>query len=131
MKAYKTGALPNLVLAGRLVWGHSIGKLPPFEQYFIGGTDTVRGYDTDSQFGDNQLYGNLELRYRFNKKFQFVVFGDGGSAYCGGNSPYGSFDPLFSVGVGIRLQTPIGPIRLDLGKGSDGIKTHFGIGPTF
>jgi len=131
MKADKKGDLPKLVLAGRLVWGHSIGSLPPFEQYFIGGTDTVRGYDTDSQFGENQLYGNLELRYRINKKFQFVVFGDGGGAYGGDNSPYGSFDPLFSVGVGIRLQTPIGPIRLDLGKGSDGVKTHFGIGPTF
>lgn len=131
MKADKKGELPKLVLAGRFVYGHSLGELPPFEQYFIGGTDTVRGYDTDSQFGENQIYGNLELRYRINRKFQFVAFTDAGSAYGGGSSPYKDMDLLFSVGVGIRLQTPIGPIRLDLGKGSDGIKTHFGIGPTF
>lgn len=131
MKADKKGDLPKLVLAGRFVYGHSLGDLPPFEQYFIGGTDTVRGYDTDSQFGKNQIYGNLELRYRVNKKFQFVAFTDAGSAYGGISSPYNNIDLLFSVGVGIRLQTPIGPIRLDLGKGTDGIKTHFGIGPTF
>jgi outer membrane protein insertion porin family len=73
----------------------------------------------------------LELRYRVNKKFQFVAFSDAGSAYGGNNSPYTNIDLLFSVGVGIRLQTPIGPIRLDVGKGTDGMKTSFGIGPTF
>ena len=130
MKPAKKGDLPKLVLAGRIVYGHSLGDLPTFEQYFIGGSDTVRGYDTDAQFGANQIYGNLELRYRVNKKFQFVAFADAGSAY-GGNSSYPDLDLLSSVGVGIRLQTPIGPIRLDLGKGSDGVKTSFGIGPTF
>lgn len=131
MKPEKKGDLPKLVLAGRIVYGHSLGNLPTFEQYFIGGSDTVRGYDTDAQFGDNQIYGNLELRYRVNKKFQFVAFTDAGSAYGGSFSPNSSIKVLTSVGVGIRLQTPIGPIRLDLGKGNDGIKTSFGIGPTF
>jgi outer membrane protein insertion porin family len=131
MKPEKKGDLPKLVLAGRIVYGHTLGNLPPFEQYFIGGSDTVRGYETDAQFGDNQIYGNLELRYRVNKKFQFVAFSDAGSAYGGNNSPYTNIDLLFSVGVGIRLQTPIGPIRLDVGKGTDGMKTSFGIGPTF
>jgi outer membrane protein insertion porin family len=70
------------------------------------------------------------LRYRVNKKFQFVAFTDAGSAY-GGNTSYPNLNLIASVGVGIRLQTPIGPIRLDLGKGDDGIKTSFGIGPTF
>ena len=66
-----------------------------------------------------------------NKKFQFVTFTDAGSAYGGAFSPYTSIKLLTSVGVGIRLQTPIGPIRLDVGKGSNGIKTSFGIGPMF
>ncbi|MEO6907480.1 MAG: BamA/TamA family outer membrane protein, partial [Abditibacteriaceae bacterium] len=131
MKSEKKGDLPKLVLAGRIVFGHSLGNLPPFEQYFVGGSDTVRGYDTDAQFGDNQIYGNLELRYRVNKKFQFVTFTDAGSAYGGTSSPYTGFKALYSIGVGIRLQTPIGPIRLDLGKGKDGLKTSFGIGSMF
>ncbi len=40
-------------------------------------------------------------------------------------------DLLTSFGAGVRLQTPIGPIRLDIGRGNDGIRTHFAIGPTF
>jgi outer membrane protein insertion porin family len=58
---------PKLVLAGRLVIGHAFGQLPAFEQYFIGGPDTVRGYEVDTQFGDNQYYSNFELRYRLQK----------------------------------------------------------------
>lgn len=131
MKPEKKGDLPKLVLAGRIVVGHSFGNLPAFEQYFIGGTDTVRGYDDDTQYGDNQIYGNLELRYRINKKFQFVVFTDSGTAYGGEFASSSSPDVISSVGVGIRLQTPIGPIRLDLGKGSNGLKTSFGIGSMF
>jgi outer membrane protein insertion porin family len=116
-----------------LVIGQSIGQLPAFEQYFIGGSETVRGYDADEQFGDNQVYGNMELRYRFQNKFQFVAFMDAGSAYGGRFSSTDSFEALFGYGVGVRLQTPIGPVRLDLAKGSGGggFKTHFGIGSSF
>jgi outer membrane protein insertion porin family len=129
----KRGERPKLVFASRLVIGQSIGQLPAFEQYFIGGSETVRGYDADEQFGDNQVYGNMELRYRFQNKFQFVAFMDAGSAYGGRFSSTDSFEALFGYGVGVRLQTPIGPVRLDLAKGSGGggFKTHFGIGSSF
>ncbi|MBV9867509.1 MAG: BamA/TamA family outer membrane protein [Abitibacteriaceae bacterium] len=122
---------PKLVAAGRLVVGKSFGQLPPFEQYFIGGSDTVRGYDIDEQFGDNQVFGNFELRYRVQKKLQIVGFTDAGTAYGGRFSSNVGSKGLFSVGAGLRLQTPIGPIRLDVGKGSRGVRTHFAIGPTF
>lgn len=133
MRAKKRGELPRLVFASRLVVGQSFGQLPPFEQYFIGGSETVRGYDADEQFGDNQVYGNLELRFRIQRKFQLVAFADAGSAYGGQFSSSRGFDALFGLGVGVRLQTPIGPVRLDLAKGSggDGFKTHFGIGSSF
>lgn len=133
IKGEKRGDRPKLVFASRLVVGQSIGQLPAFEQYFIGGADTVRGYDADEQFGDNQVYGNLELRYRLQKKFQLVAFADAGSAYGGRFSSSDAFDALFGYGVGVRLQTPIGPVRLDLakGQGGGGFKTHFGIGASF
>lgn len=130
MAPAKMGEAPKLVLAGRVVIGKAFGNLPAFEQYFIGGSDSVRGYDIDTQFGDNQFYGNLELRYRFQKKFQIVAFADAGKA-SGGNFSSHNEKTLSSVGLGARLQTPIGPIRLDLGIGRDGAKTHFAIGPTF
>lgn len=66
MKPKVATQLPKLVVAGRVVLGRSLNQLPTFEQYFIGGPDTVRGYQTDTQYGDNQIYGNAELRYRFN-----------------------------------------------------------------
>jgi outer membrane protein insertion porin family len=125
----KAGELPKLVAANRLVIGKSFGQLPPFEQYFIGGTDTVRGYDTDTQLGDNQIYNNFELRYRLQKKFQIVGFVDAGKA-AGGR--FATEDKLlYSVGVGVRLTTPLGPIRLDVGNGRDGVRTHFAIGASF
>ncbi len=31
----------------------------------------------------------------------------------------------------IFVQTPVGPVRLELGKGAKGVQTHFGIGPSF
>ena len=131
IKAQALGQQPKLVLAGRFVAGRSLNQLPAFEQYYIGGPDTVRGYNTDAEFGDNQVYGNLELRYRFNRQFQGVLFSDVGTAFGGTFSSNVNPDILFSVGVGVRVQTPIGPVRLDLGRGSNGVKTHFAIGPTF
>ena len=128
--APKVGELPRVVLANRFVYGRSFGNLPAFEQYFVGGSETVRGYDNDELYGDNQFYNNLELRFRFNRTFQFVGFTDVGRAF-GGRFSSPNERTLFSVGVGIRLKTPIGPIRLDVGRGDRGIKTSFGIGPTF
>jgi outer membrane protein insertion porin family len=132
MRAKKRGELPRLVFASRLVVGQSVGQLPAFEQYFIGGSETVRGYDADEQYGDNQIYGNLELRFRIQRKFQLVAFADAGSAYGGRFASSRGLDAMFGVGVGVRLQTPIGPVRLDIAKGDrGGVKTHFGIGSSF
>ena len=124
---------PKLVFAARGVAGRSLNQLPSFEQYFVGGTDTVRGYNSDQQFGDNQFYSNLELRYRFQSKIQLVGFVDAGTAFGGRFSTSKGADVLVGYGAGVRLQTPIGPVRLDLGKGSGngGFVTHFGIGPSF
>ena len=130
VRAAKLGEQPKVVLAGRVVVGHSFGQLPAFEQYFVGGSDTVRGYDVDEQFGDNQLYSNIELRYRLQRKFQIVGFFDVGRA-DGGQYSSTRNDLLYGMGAGLRLSTPIGPIRLDVGRGRDGIRTHFAIGPTF
>ena len=130
MGAPKVGELPRLVLANRFVYGRSFGGLPAFEQYFVGGSETVRGYDNDELYGDNQFYNNLELRFRLNRTFQLVGFTDVGRAF-GGRFSSPNDRTLFSVGAGIRLKTPIGPIRLDVGRGDNGIKTSFAIGPTF
>ena len=131
IRGERLGAPAKLVFAGRVVLGRSVNQLPIFEQYYIGGTDTVRGYNTEQQYGDNQLYGNAELRYRFQQKITGVLFADSGTAYGGNFSSGRDINLLSSFGVGVRLVTPIGPIRLDYGIGRDGGRTHFGIGSTF
>jgi outer membrane protein insertion porin family len=133
------------VLAGRMMLGRAFGPLPAFEQFFIGGSETIRGYNIDHEFGDNQVLFNLELRYKLGRisgkedddpraikqPIQVVLFMDWGDAW-GGNFANGSgFSPIFGFGVGFRVPTPIGPIRLDIGLGRDGARTHFGFGPLF
>jgi outer membrane protein insertion porin family len=136
----------RMVLAGRMVVGRAFGSLPAFEQFFVGGSETIRGYNIDHEFGDNQFLVNLELRYKLGRiddkgdegdpraskqPMQVVLFMDWGDAWGGNFSNGAGFSPIFGFGVGFRVPTPIGPIRLDIGLGRDGARTHFGFGPLF
>ena len=41
-------------------------------------------------------------------------------------------DAVFgSVGVGVSLNTPLGPLRLDYGRGKQGGRFHFNVGGSF
>ncbi len=69
-----------------------------------------------------------EYRFPVVKKLQGVVFLDSGNAWDGG----GWFKGLkTSVGFGIRMTTPLGPIRLDYGKSKESGKFHFSFGGQF
>ena len=62
----------------------------------------------------------VEYRYPIAKKIQGVVFTDVGNAWGGvENIPwYHENNKLhYSGGIGFRITTPIGPIRLDYGVG--------------
>lgn len=136
----------RMVLAGRVVVGRAFGSLPAFEQFFVGGSETIRGYNIDHEFGDNQFLFNLELRYKLGRiddkgdegdpraskqPMQVVLFLDWGDAWGGNFSNGAGFSPIFGFGVGFRVPTPLGPIRLDIGFGKEGARTHFGFGPLF
>ena len=72
--------------------------------------------------------------YPIAKKIQGVVFTDVGNAWGGvENIPwYHENNKLhYSGGLGFRITTPIGPIRLDYGVGQDGGKFHFSFGGKF
>jgi outer membrane protein insertion porin family len=126
-------------LAVRLMGGYSIGQVPFFEQYFVGGADTLRGYREARFWGTNMLLGSVELRQPIANALTGVIFVDAGDAWGG------SFDSVaiqnyiqangftmhIGVGVGIRVRTPLGPLRLDYGIGSEGGQVHFSVGNAF
>lgn len=117
------------VVALRLTAGYADGRMPEAGKFAVGGADTLRGYNDDEFKGDKMLSATAEYRFPVAKKVQGVVFGDVGNAWEG--EGYKLTDLKGSVGVGLRISTPIGPIRLDYAKGSEGGRTHFSFGGQF
>ncbi len=126
-----TDNLSKGVLALRAMGGIADTSLPSFAEYKVGGMNTVRGYDFGEFSGDKSLVFNVEYRFPLAENFQAVVFADWGQAWNYEESI--SFEDLkFGRGVGVRFDTPLGPIRLDYGFGEDGTgQTYFSIGHTF
>ncbi|MDN5278249.1 MAG: outer membrane protein insertion porin family [Clostridiales bacterium] len=96
------------------------GFVPIYDMFSVGGSDTVRGYEEREFLGTKVFYANLELRQNFAKNFDAVLFYDVGSAW---GTDYDrkkqDFDLKQGYGIGIRLQTPLGPVALDYGKATD------------
>ncbi|MDU4960923.1 MAG: BamA/TamA family outer membrane protein [Sporomusaceae bacterium] len=117
------------VIALRMTAGYADGKMPESGRFKVGGSDTLRGYEDDQFKGDKMLAASLEYRFPVANKVQGVVFSDIGNAWE--DKGYKLSDLNASVGVGLRVQTPIGPIRLDYAQGDDGGRTHFSFGGQF
>ena len=116
------------VVALRGMYGHSNHNLPESAQYKIGGQDTLRGYRDDEFRGNNAFLGTLEYRFPVVSKVQGAIFTDFGGAW---ESGWGPKNMHSSIGFGLQIQTPVGPIRVDLGHGSQGNRVHFTVGTTF
>lgn len=116
------------VLAFRGMVGWANGELPDSQRFALGGSDTLRGY-LDDQFKGNKMWATtLEYRFPLAKKVYGVVFGDAGRAWSGigGDNTWKK-----SVGVGVRVNTPLGAVRLDYGKGDETSRFHFSFGGQF
>lgn len=134
------------VMAVRMISGFTSvsgdDQLPVYEEYNVGGANTLRGYRTNEFTGRKMLLFNSEYRHSFNKNFTGVLFVDGGDAW--GIDPAlktslpatrDDFDVKWTAGVGIRFHSPVGPIRLDYGKplsdsDNDG-ESYFSMGSLF
>ena len=125
---YKVGHAQVIAFRGELGYGR--GHLSEFNQYRIGGQDTLRGYRDDQFRGDRMGLLSLEYRFPLVEKVQGAIFADGGSAWSGSAFPR-SGELHGSLGFGISLSTPIGPLRLDYGKGENGGRVHFTVGGMF
>lgn len=106
------------------------------EEYDLGGSDSLRGYeqsDFDSNEHDNNnlLLFNVEYRVPFNDSFTGVIFTDAGNVWEDKDKI--KLDDLkLGYGLGMRMNTPVGQLRLDYGwdEDSEGM-LHFSIGNTF
>lgn len=126
------------VVAFRYLMGATVGTQPFFEQYFVGGAETLRGYREDRFWGKYMFLTSAELRQPMGRSLTGVLFTDIGDAWGGSYENVNisgfhqsGFQAHVGVGLGIRVRTPLGPIRLDYGVGSEGGQTHFSIGNVF
>ena len=142
--------LGPFVLAGNVRWGQLVPfggpfTLTIFDLFFnAGGTESVRGYSQDAlsaySFFDAPLGGtkllvaNAELRAPLFWRLAGVLFADAGNTFA--NTQPIRLDELgVGLGFGLRLHTPLAPIRIDLGVprsfGKTGVRWHFSIGQMF
>jgi outer membrane protein insertion porin family len=130
-------------------------EVPLSSAFFAGGGSTLRGFPLDGagpqevipacgdpsdpatcvkitvpRGGNQLLILNSELRFPLNaihKGFGIVIFYDGGNVFP--SVGFHDFTSLYSnsVGVGLRYATPVGPIRIDVGRNLNPVP---GLNPT-
>jgi len=120
--------------------GTIFGDLPPYEAFALGGANSVRGYDEgDMGAGRSFLEASVEYRFPIISFLGGALFLDAGSDLGTGDDVPG--DPAgirgkpgsgYGYGLGVRIQSPLGPIRIDYGINDTGDnQIHFGIGERF
>jgi len=138
----------NIVVAGRARVGSIVGiardDLPPSRRYYAGGGGSVRGFgyqELGPRSPDGKPVGGrsfnefaIEARYRFGN-YGIVPFVDAGQVYEG-IYPTGQ-NIRFGAGIGGRLYTNFGPIRVDVATpikrkpGESKISLYISIGQAF
>jgi outer membrane protein assembly complex protein YaeT len=119
--------IEGTVLAGRMkagamkpIWGDEI--TPIEERFFAGGSTSIRGWKRGGISpqssegiplgGESYLEMSAEIRQHIWDRFYGVVFLDCGNVWSGYNN-HDIAGLKYSAGSGIRVKTPIGPIRFD------------------
>ena len=130
-------------LLGRLELGATavtdFDVLPPDYRFFAGGDTSIRGYAFESLgprdrqelvVGGRYLaVSSLEYEHALTEKWSVAAFADAGNAFD-------DFDEGVKVGVGggVRWQSPVGPLRVDVGfpldeDSEDSFRIHVRFGP--
>ena len=122
-KASKAGSedCPQTI-ALQLKAGTIIGELPPYEAFCMGGTSSVRGWGS-CELGVSKSYveGTIEHRFPIWRMLSGALFVDAGSDLGTQKDVPGKPGTLlqksgsgYSLGGGVGVKTPIGPLRLDI-----------------
>jgi outer membrane protein insertion porin family len=123
-------------LAFNIQGGTILGDLPPYEAFSLGGSNSVRGYE-EGRLASGRNYVQASVEYRFP-----VLSVVSGALFFDVGSDLGSSDKAaqllnkpgsgYGYGLGLRVQSPLGPIRIDYGINDVGDnRINFGIGERF
>lgn len=128
------------VFAFNVQGGTTIGDLPPYQAFNLGGINSVRGYGTNElASGRSYVLATAEYRFPIYKPIGGVLFADFGSdlgtaASVPGEPGVARDKPGsgFGYGAGLRVNSPIGVIRADYGFNDQGeSRLQFGVGQRF
>ncbi|MFQ9949520.1 MAG: autotransporter assembly complex protein TamA [Escherichia coli] len=132
----------RFVTRGTLGWIETgdFDKVPPDLRFFAGGDRSIRGYkyksiapkyaNGDLKGASKLITGSLEYQYNVTGKWWGAVFVDSGEAV----SDIRRSDFKTGTGVGVRWESPVGPIKLDFAvpvadKDEHGLQFYIGLGP--
>uniref|UniRef100_UPI004048A742 BamA/TamA family outer membrane protein n=1 Tax=Cyanobium sp. TaxID=2164130 RepID=UPI004048A742 len=120
----KAGETPDCkqALAFQASAGTMVGDVPPYEAFCIGGGNSVRGYyDCDLGVGKSMAEATIEYRFPLFKIISGELFFDAGTTFGSQASIQGNPGGLlgkpgdgYSVGTGLIVNTPVGPLRLEI-----------------
>ncbi len=132
----------RFVVRGNLGWieTNDFERVPPDLRFFAGGDRSIRGYSYKSISPENEdgkltgasklATGSLEYQYNVSGKWWGATFIDAGEAV--NDIKQSNFKT--GAGVGVRWQSPVGPIKLDFAvpvgdKDEHGLQFYIGLGP--
>ncbi|MDH3305662.1 MAG: autotransporter assembly complex protein TamA [Gammaproteobacteria bacterium] len=112
-------------------------ELPPSVRFFAGGDESVRGFGYNTLGpedelgnvvgGSHLLVASVEYERHMRGNFYGAVFVDAGNAFDGFD-----VDPAVGAGVGLKWQSPVGPLRFylahPLNKSDRTVRLHIRLG---
>lgn len=127
----------SCVAALRIRFGHifyqEFNRVMPIERFYLGGSHSVRGYNADAapplgvfidekgekqtvpRGGKTMMNGNAELRIPLMGKVGGVLFQDIGLLSSDARADIRPQNIVAASGLGLRIYTPVGPLRFDIG----------------
>ncbi len=121
--------------------GTMFGELPPYEAFCMGGTSSIRGWGScDLAVSKSFVEGTVEYRFPVWRMISGALFVDAGSDLGSQKDVPGKPGKLlkksgsgYSLGGGVGVKTPIGPLRLDIASKdlSDDWRYTLGVGWKF
>lgn len=144
-RKYHRGLFKNNTFAYRAIAGVMTDTTKESQRFWVGGGSSLRGYDGGFFKGTQKVVATIENRTQVNDILGIVLFADAGRSwnqkgrdpdYTRDNNKFGS-NIATTAGVGLRLNTPIGPLRFDFGwpvgnkMDKEGMKFYFNMGQAF